>query len=76
MKRRTLVKGMAALGPLMGINRVFATEKNPETGTCRLISQDIAGPYGIDETPVRGNIIDGQPGTPFELNFLVLDSFT
>ena len=74
MKRRTLVKGVAALGSLIGINRVFAADQVPKPGTCRLISQDIAGPYGIAQTPFRANIIERQAGIPFELSLLVLDS--
>jgi protocatechuate 3,4-dioxygenase beta subunit len=77
--RRKLIKGMAALVPVLGANRLLAAETNGAAvvaGTCRLISQDIAGPYGIEDVPMRANIIDGQAGTPLVLNLRVIDSLS
>lgn len=72
MDRRTLIKGLAALVPLASVKQVFA---ETPAGTCKLISQDIAGPYRTADVPVRSNIAEGQAGTPLTLNFLVMDSF-
>jgi protocatechuate 3,4-dioxygenase beta subunit len=75
--RRTLIKGLAALYPALGMRGAFAeTPTGGAAKTCRLITQDIAGPYRIDDVPMRADITEGQPGTPLRLNFLVMDSFS
>jgi len=79
MDRRTLLKGLAALAPVMGVRSVLADhhEKgNLPAKTCRLITQDIAGPYVVDETPMRSDVVEGQAGTPLTLNFQVFDTFS
>jgi len=77
MKRRTLITGLAALAPVTGIGRLVANESPGASGaarTCRLITQDIRGPYGVDNVPVRADIREGQAGVPLRLDFLVVDS--
>ena len=79
MDRRTLLKGLAALAPAMSVRRVLAGDSNKDglpAKTCRLITPDIAGPYVVDETPMRADVVEGQAGTPLTLNFLVMDTFT
>jgi protocatechuate 3,4-dioxygenase beta subunit len=76
MDRRALIKGLAALAPMLGASRLFAeTPKGDATKSCRLITQDIAGPYRTADVPLRSDITAGQPGTPLTLNFQVVDSF-
>ena len=53
MDRRTLLKGLAALAPVMGVRSVLADHHKKGSlpaKTCRLITQDITGPYMVDET--------------------------
>ena len=79
MQRRTLIKGLAALAPTLGLGKVLAAETTaPGTAakTCRLITQDITGPYAVDSVPLRSNISEGQAGVPLTLNFQVMDSFS
>lgn len=76
MDRRSLIKGLAALAPMLSASRLFAeTPTGDATKSCRLITQDIAGPYRTADVPLRSDIIDGQVGTPLTLNFQVVDSF-
>ncbi len=76
MNRRNLIKGLMAAGPILGFRNVFAeTAKNEVVKTCRLITQDIAGPYRTADIPFRSDITGGQTGTPLTLNFQVMDSF-
>jgi protocatechuate 3,4-dioxygenase beta subunit len=78
MDRRTLIKGLAALAPAMGIKQVFADEKPgvAAPGFCRLISQEISGPYYVNGTQIRSDITEGLAGIPLELNLQVTDIFT
>lgn len=76
MDRRALIKGLAALAPMLGVSRLFAeTPGGDATQSCRLITQDIAGPFRTADVPMRSDITDGQVGTPLTLNFQVVDSF-
>jgi len=46
MDRRTLIKGLAALAPVLSARRLFAeTPSGAAAKSCRLITQDIAGPF-------------------------------
>ena len=79
MDRRTLLKGLAALAPVMGARSVLASDSDKgrlPAKTCRLITQDIAGPYVVDETPIRSDVVEGQAGTSLTLNFQVFDTFS
>ncbi|MGK2927863.1 MAG: hypothetical protein ACSLE2_19785 [Lysobacterales bacterium] len=78
MDRRTLLKGLAALAPVAGISHLGAEEPPVVSGaarSCRLIPQDITGPYAIEGVPLRADIREDQPGTPLRLDFQVLDVF-
>jgi len=75
LDRRTLLKGLAALAPIMGMRRLAAAEP-AAARTCRLITQDIAGPYAVDGVPLRADIREGQAGTPLRFDFQVVDSFS
>jgi hypothetical protein len=46
------------------MRRLAAAEPPPAARTCRLITQDIAGPYAVDGVPMRADITEGQAGTP------------
>ena len=80
MKRRTIIKGLAAMAPLAGMGRLHAVEESlqssPEVGACRLISQDIMGPFAIPDPPERSNLVMGQPGVPLRLRFHVVNAFS
>jgi len=76
MRRRTLIKGLAALAPAIGIGNALAQGPGSAAKTCRLITQDITGPYAVDSVPLRSNIVEDQAGTPLTLNFQVMDTFT
>jgi protocatechuate 3,4-dioxygenase beta subunit len=77
MDRRALIKGLAALAPLLGARRLMAeTPAGDATKSCRLITQDLAGPYRTKDVPQRSDITGGQPGTPLTLNFQVVGSFS
>jgi protocatechuate 3,4-dioxygenase beta subunit len=61
---------------MLGARRLIAeTPTGDPAKTCRLISQDIAGPYRTADVPLRSDITDSQPGTPLTLDFQVIDSF-
>jgi protocatechuate 3,4-dioxygenase beta subunit len=76
MDRRALIKGLAALAPMLSASRLFAeTPTGDATKSCRLITQDIAGPYRTADVTLRSDITDGQVGTPLTLNFQVVDTF-
>ncbi|MDT8319297.1 MAG: hypothetical protein RQ826_02090 [Xanthomonadales bacterium] len=66
MKRRTILKGLAAMAPVTASGRLFADETNfaQGAGTCRLISQDILGPFAIEQPPMRSDLALDQPGVP------------
>lgn len=74
MKRRTILKALATIVPLAGVSRLYA-ETSPPAGTCRLISQDIIGPFAIEKPPMRSNIAGDQAGMPLQLRFLIQDAF-
>lgn len=79
MRRRTLIKGMAALAPLLGANTSLAEPIAVEgfgAKSCRLITQDITGPFLVENVASRSDIRDSQPGVPLTLEFQVVATFT
>ena len=78
MKRRTVLKGLAAMAPMSIAGRLLAQESNfaQGAGVCRLISQDILGPFAIDQPPVRSDLAMGQPGVPLQLRLNILNAFS
>lgn len=42
-------------------------------GTCRLLPEQMAGPFPLDEQYVRRDITEGYPGHPLRLGFRVVD---
>jgi hypothetical protein len=57
MDRRTLLKGLAALAPVMGVRSLLADHHEKgglPAKTCRLITQDITGPYMVDKMSWKG----------------------
>ena len=77
MKRRTILKGLASLAPISVAGNLLAEEANYArgTGVCRLISQDILGPFAIEQPPLRSELALDQAGVPLELRFQVLNAF-
>ncbi len=75
MRRRKLLRGLAALAPLAAVPRLHAQEV-PGIGACRVISQDILGPFAIEQPPVRADITGGLPGVPLELRLNIQDAFS
>ena len=68
-----------ALAGSSGVGRVFAEEAAPSAigaGSCRLISQDVTGPFHTEHYLDRSNLMDGQNGVPLTLNFHVKDVLT
>lgn len=76
MQRRKLLTGLAALAGSLGAGRLLAQDSTPSAtgaGSCRLITQDVTGPFHVDHYKDRSNIFDGQKGVPLTLNFQVTD---
>ena len=80
MQRRQLLTGMVALAAGgIGRGRLMAQDESRSAvgaGSCRLITQDVTGPFHIDRSLDRSNLIDGQNGMPLTLNFQVTDVMT
>jgi protocatechuate 3,4-dioxygenase beta subunit len=79
MQRRSLITGLAALAGALGAGKLLAQEKSPSAigaGSCRLVTQDVTGPFHVDHYLDRSNLIDGQKGVPLTLNFQVMDVMT
>jgi protocatechuate 3,4-dioxygenase beta subunit len=79
MKRRKFIAGMAAAAGSLGGGRLLAEQKAPSAvgaGSCRLITQDVTGPFHTDDYPDRSNLFEGQKGMPLTLNFLVRNVMT
>jgi protocatechuate 3,4-dioxygenase beta subunit len=79
MHRRQVIKGLAALGGTLGAGRLLARDTAPSAtgaGSCRLISQDVTGPFHTDHYVEQSNLMEGQSGVPLTLNFQVKDVLT
>lgn len=79
MKRRKFIAGLAAAAGSMGGGRLLAEEKAPSAvgaGSCRLVTQDVTGPFHTDRYPERADLFAGQKGMPLTLNFLVRSVMT
>ena len=79
MQRRKLITGLAALAGSLGAGRLLAESAAPSAtgaGSCRLITQDVTGPFHVDHYLDRSNIVDGQKGVPLTLDFQVTDVLT
>ena len=79
MQRRSLITGLAALAGSLGVGRLLAQDGSRSAigaGSCRLTTQDVTGPFHIDNYLERSNLIDGQKGVPLTLNFQVMDVMT
>jgi protocatechuate 3,4-dioxygenase beta subunit len=79
MQRRNLITGLAALAGVFGVSRLLAQDGSRSAigaGSCKLITQDVTGPFHIDHYLDRTNLIDGQKGVPLTLNLQVTDVMT
>jgi len=81
MKRRTVLTGMAAAASALALGRAqgnsnAADAASAPASSCKLITQDITGPYYLDARQFRSDIADGQPGVPMQWDFQVVDTFT
>ncbi len=79
MQRRRLITGLAGLAGGLSVGRLLAEDSARSAtgvGSCRLITQDVTGPFHIDHYLERSNVIDGQKGVPLTLNFQVTDVLT
>ncbi len=77
MQRRKLIKGLVALGGGLGVGGLLAEEESRSAigaGSCRLITQDVTGPFHVDHYLDRSNLIENQKGIPLTLNFRVVDA--
>ncbi|HET6564612.1 MAG TPA: hypothetical protein VFG52_04300 [Xanthomonadales bacterium] len=74
MKRRTVLSGLAAAASTLAIRPLRADKT--AAPSCRMITQDLTGPYYLDARQFRSDIADGQPGVPLQLEFEVVDTFT
>ena len=79
MHRRKVIKGLMALGGSLGAGRLLAQDAAPSAigaGSCRLISQDVTGPFHTEHYREHSNLMEGQKGVPLTLNFHVRDVLT
>ena len=78
MHRRKVLKGLMAVAGTSGAGRLLA-EDAPSAigaGSCRLISQDVTGPFHTEQYLDHSNLMEGQKGVPLTLNFHVKDVLT
>jgi protocatechuate 3,4-dioxygenase beta subunit len=74
-----VIKGLLALGGSLGAGRLLAQDAASSAigaGSCRLISQDVTGPFHTEHYLEHSNLMEGQKGVPLTLNFLVKDVLT
>lgn len=79
MQRRTLITGLAALAGSVGTGRLLASEKTPSAtgaGACKLITQDVRGPFDVVQYAERSDLLTGQSGVPLTLNFQVVNAMS
>ena len=79
MQRRKLIKGLAAMVSGLGAGNILAQEDSRSAigaGSCRLVTQDVTGPFHVDHYLDRSNLIDGQRGIPLTLSLQVTDVLT
>lgn len=74
-----MIQGLAALAGGLTAGRLFAQQNAPSAtgaGSCRLVTQDVTGPFHTDTYPDRSDITAGQKGVPLTLNFQVTNVMT
>lgn len=78
MHRRKVIKGLMALGGSLSAGRLLAQDAPSATGagSCRMISQDVTGPFHTDTYRNHPNLMEDQKGMPLTLNFQVKDVLT
>lgn len=79
MHRRNVIKGLVALAGTTGAGRLLAQDAAPSAtgaGSCKLISQDVTGPFHTEHYEDHSNLMAGQDGVPLTLNFQVRDVLT
>ena len=79
MHRRNVIKGLMAFAGTAGTGRLLAQDDAPSAigaGSCRLISQDVTGPFHTDTYVEQSNLMSGQVGMPLTLNFHVRNVLT
>ncbi len=78
MHRRNVLQGLMALAGSSGAGRLFAEDAPSATGagSCRLISQDVTGPFHTEHYREQSNLMEGQDGVPLTLNFQVKNVLT
>lgn len=79
MHRRNMIKGLMALAGSVGAGRLLAQDAAPSAtgaGSCRLISQDVTGPFHTEHYLEHSNLMGGQNGVPLTINFTVKDVLT
>ena len=79
MHRRNVIKGLVAVAGSMSAGRLIAQDAAPSAigaGSCRLITQDVAGPFHTEHYVDQSNLMQGQNGIPLTLNFKVTNVMT
>ncbi len=79
MHRRNVIKGLMALAGTATAGRLLAQDAAPSAigaGSCRLISQDVTGPFHTEHYLEHSNLMSGQSGVPLTLNFHVKNVMT
>ena len=79
MHRRNVLKGLMALAGTASTGRLLAQDAAPSAigaGSCRLITQDVTGPFHTEHYVEHSNLMSGQRGMPLTLNFHVKDVLT
>ncbi len=79
MNRRKVIKGLMALAGSASAGPLLAQDAAPSAigaGSCRLISQDVTGPFHTEHYLEHSNLMEGQKGVPLTLNFNVRNVMT
>ena len=79
MHRRKVLKGLVALAGTSSAGRILAEDAAPSAtgaGACRLITQDVTGPFHTEQYVEHSNLMEGQKGVPLTLNFQVKNVLT
>src|SRR5277367_997315 len=73
-RRRFLTSTVAVATTLQLQHAARAFGLAGQTGVCRLMTEQEAGPYYVANELLRSDIVEGKPGVPLSLRILVLDA--
>lgn len=76
MQRRSVIKGLMALAGSMGTGRLWAQDAANGAASCRMITQQVTGPYHTEHYLEHSNLVGGQHGVPLTLDFQIKNALT